>query len=627
MPFELTPPVYLPKPIPYLVMILLFCFCQHHVQGQSVQIGLEQRKMLFIKDSIDLVNSLNHIGMLYRDKNADSCFYYGMKARSLATRLHYQQGQTNADHVVALALFMRGLYKESLELFSKLLPVYKQQSDTANIVQVLADMALVYTYTDDPIKKKALYRLAIHTGERMKKDSMMSLIYLHYGFDRTLPNDSAQYYLDRSFKIASHYKDARTLIGLLQIKAEKLLNKDHRQEALPLIRQALSESRKEKLDILEISSLGQYSTYFYYENKPDSSLKYIYLIYKLAQEKGYLYQEIGILKSLVTYAVMSGDKDQRIAAHSLLEAALVKENDNLKKFIGDYVKYNAIRDDNLRLGIINKDNLIRIWLLIAICGITIIVVLVVYRLYRVSRRLNRQISEQNTQMQKALTALEQSQEDNTRMMQIVAHDLRNPIGGMFSIASMMLDEERPEEDRMLLELIRTSGQNSLDLVSDLLQVHTKLEELKKEPVDLGQMLHYCVDLLRHKAEAKGQQIDLRTSAVVIPANREKLWRVISNLIANAIKFSPAGSAIRVSLQEDANQIRIAVEDHGIGIPQELAPKIFDMFTDAKRTGTAGEPPFGLGLAISKQIVEAHGGKIWFDSKPANGTTFFVELPV
>ena len=72
---------------------------------------------------------------------------------------------------------------------------------------------------------------------------------------------------------------------------------------------------------------------------------------------------------------------------------------------------------------------------------------------------------------------------------------------------------------------------------------------------------------------------------------------------------------------------IEVEDHGIGIPIEMEDKIFDMYTEAKRTGTAGEQPFGLGLAISKQIVEAHGGKIWFDSKPGNGTTFFVELPI
>ncbi|HEY9197579.1 MAG TPA: ATP-binding protein [Mucilaginibacter sp.] len=74
-------------------------------------------------------------------------------------------------------------------------------------------------------------------------------------------------------------------------------------------------------------------------------------------------------------------------------------------------------------------------------------------------------------------------------------------------------------------------------------------------------------------------------------------------------------------------VLISVEDHGIGIPDEMKDKIFDMFTQAKRSGTAGEQAFGLGLAISKQIIEAHSGRIWFESLPGNGTTFYVELPV
>jgi signal transduction histidine kinase len=81
------------------------------------------------------------------------------------------------------------------------------------------------------------------------------------------------------------------------------------------------------------------------------------------------------------------------------------------------------------------------------------------------------------------------------------------------------------------------------------------------------------------------------------------------------------------MEHNAHSVLIAVKDHGIGIPAEMKDKIFDMFTEAKRTGTAGEQAFGLGLAISKQIVEAHGGKIWFESKPGQGTTFYVELPV
>jgi len=243
-------------------------------------------------------------------------------------------------------------------------------------------------------------------------------------------------------------------------------------------------------------------------------------------------------------------------------------------------------------------------------------------------RLNREVNDHNTQMQRTLTALEQSQAENTRMMQVVAHDLRSPIGGITQVAEMMLEEhDRPEEDRMMLELVKTSGKNSLELISDLLQIHTRLEELKKEPVDMFMLLYYCVELLRFKAREKAQQIDLQGEYLILYINREKIWRVISNLIANAIKFSPSGANISVQLLQKDHHALIIVEDHGIGIPVEMKDKVFDMFTEARRLGTAGEQTHGMGLAISRQIVEVHDGHIWFESKPGNGTSFYVELPI
>ncbi|MDB4904373.1 MAG: hypothetical protein JWQ63_3654 [Mucilaginibacter sp.] len=298
---------------------------------------------------------------------------------------------------------------------------------------------------------------------------------------------------------------------------------------------------------------------------------------------------------------------------------------------------NADMDDAFRhdeaqykLSLLSKDNKLKSVYLVTILIFSVMAIallLVVWNNLKNSKKVNQKITMQNSLLQNALNSLEQSQADNTRMMQIVAHDLRNPIGGITSVVSLMLEEQdRSEDDRTMLELIKTSGQNSLELVSDLLQVHTHAEELKKEPVDLNQMLHYCIDLLRFKAEAKRQQIELHAVAITVSANQEKIWRVVSNLIANAIKFSPTSAKIMIQLEQKLQYVLITVKDHGIGIPLEMQDKIFDMFTEAKRSGTAGEQSFGLGLAISKQIVEAHGGTIWFESKENNGTTFFVKLP-
>ena len=100
---------------------------------------------------------------------------------------------------------------------------------------------------------------------------------------------------------------------------------------------------------------------------------------------------------------------------------------------------------------------------------------------------------------------------------------------------------------------------------------------------------------------------------------------MSNLIANAIKFSPVDTVINIKLYQKDQNVVVEVQDQGIGIPSDLKDKLFN--PEAQRPGTAGETSFGMGLSIAKQLIAAHAGKIWFESKVGVGTTFFVSLPI
>lgn len=309
--------------------------------------------------------------------------------------------------------------------------------------------------------------------------------------------------------------------------------------------------------------------------------------------------------------------------------SIIKADRELKNF--DIDKVFKDTEQKYRLALLNKDNQLKTAYLAAavICIVMVMIILffIWYNL-RHSRRINKQISEQNINMQKTLSSLEQSQEENVKMMMIVAHDLRNPIGNITAMADLMLvDQDRSDDDLVMLEMIKTSGQNSLHLVNDLLKVNNKTENLQKEPVDLYVLLNYCVNLLRHKAEEKKQQLILHAVHVTIPVNTEKMWRVMSNLIGNAVKFSPESATINISVKEEKERVLIAVEDHGIGIPAAIKTKIFDMSGEGQRSGTAGEQPYGLGLAISRQIIETHGGRIWVESEPEKGSIFYIELPL
>jgi signal transduction histidine kinase len=242
--------------------------------------------------------------------------------------------------------------------------------------------------------------------------------------------------------------------------------------------------------------------------------------------------------------------------------------------------------------------------------------------------LNAKVYEQNARLQHTLTALQQSQEDNTKMMRVVVHDLRNPIAAIISLSEIMLESNRNSKEQVeMLQMIKESGSSALMFVGDILEANTKADEIEKEKIDLCEVISDSVALMSVRAKDKNQRVWLHAESVPVMANREKIWRVINNLIFNAIKFSPEDSRIDVSLKKKDNVAQFSVKDHGIGIPPEIKDKIFDAFSMAKRAGTSGEQSFGLGLAISRQIIEAHGGKIAFDTESGKGTTFHVELPL
>jgi len=212
-------------------------------------------------------------------------------------------------------------------------------------------------------------------------------------------------------------------------------------------------------------------------------------------------------------------------------------------------------------------------------------------------------------------------------MKIVSHDLRSPVNGIIGIASLMLKDDCTDDQMKMLAMIKSSGSHALEFINDLLHVNSALKEMKIEPVEMSPLLQHCVDLLQFKAKEKEQEIVLKTEPVTLHINRQKIWRVISNIITNAIKFSPTGTIILVYMDLKPDKLVVAVKDQGIGIPANMKNEIFKMFTEAMREGTSGEQSFGLGLAISRQIIRAHSGNIWFESEPGKGTTFFIELPM
>lgn len=318
-------------------------------------------------------------------------------------------------------------------------------------------------------------------------------------------------------------------------------------------------------------------------------------------------------------------------------------NDSLQKLRNQiilknsYVKEFEKVKNKVELDYLIRENKVKSWFLLTAVSAAILFVVIIV-LFGISRRqqrkyiaeleeLNKAVSLTNHRLESSLNSLEQSYSENEKLIKIVAHDLRSPlaaiVGALDLVGSDILSEEEKPE---FINMSRESSMKALNLINDLLQPKEKGTELEKIPTDLKSLIESSVNIIIHQADQKRQTLEMNCPSVIVPLNESKIWRVMNNILANAVKFSPVGAQIKISTEVFSEHVIISVKDSGIGIPEHIRDNLFDLFTKASRKGTNGEETYGLGLAISKQIVEAHNGEIWFKSEPNKGTTFFVMLP-
>jgi signal transduction histidine kinase len=215
---------------------------------------------------------------------------------------------------------------------------------------------------------------------------------------------------------------------------------------------------------------------------------------------------------------------------------------------------------------------------------------------------------------------------------IVSHDLRDLIGAVVTAATLISKRSRQTEEgeatRAGVERIHRYLARMNRLIGDLVDV-TSIDagKLSVSPAttDLAVLIAEAVDTFQASAQAKNLtlEMDVARRPLLASFDYERMMQVLANLIANAIKFTPEGGSIRVSAAPVGDAIELSVSDTGIGIPAHLAEAIFDRFCQVAERDRRG---LGLGLYISKCLVAAQGGKMWAESTPGKGSTFYVSIP-
>lgn len=249
--------------------------------------------------------------------------------------------------------------------------------------------------------------------------------------------------------------------------------------------------------------------------------------------------------------------------------------------------------------------------------------------------LEDKVNERTEQLEKTISELKTANKYKSQFMANMSHELRTPMNSIIGFSRLLQDKlfgELNEKQEKFLGTIVESGNQLLDLINDILdmiKLDQRIEKLKPAPMDLNKLVYDLAELLHPQIRAKELllTINIEENLPVPNWDAKKIRQILQNLLTNAIKFTPDQGCLSIIVQKNNDKIKIIIVDTGIGIPSEMREKVFLAFEQADSSYTKLYRGVGLGLSISKSLVELHKGSIWLEENPGGGTRACLILPI
>jgi len=594
-----------------------------------------------------IADARQYYGILYQQDGELSQAMSSYKAAlAIYEKIGDERGAAHAHNNIGSIFHRKGKYVKALQNYQAALNYYDSHHIIHPLITTLTNIAGAYITIGLINEAEDYNKRALDLAEKNGfKDKMAtSLVNMGVISSKRHKLANAKQYYTRALSVYDELDNQRGVancmlnIGvILQKQGEMPLAFEHTIQAMSLFKEMNDHSRISQcinnIGVI-LEKVGSY----------EKAINYYSAALKIVGDMGVSNEVARIYKNLSkAYAGLENYKEalyyhEKYKSYSDSVISLAKS----QQIAELQTKYETQKKEQLielQKAKLERQKLLGNTLLGLTISILLVAGLIVYA-YLQKRLDNEKITQQNTEiarqnqmlaMQK--NTLEELNQTKDKLFSVIGHDLRGPIANMRSIFDMVLEDEFTDRKELfdVMKVLRDKTCDTHNLLENLLY-WSRSQQGRITPnqgvVDLSELVEDSLDLIKADAKAKGIDMEIKMEGAVLSyCDADMINLVLRNLLSNAIKFTPSGGRIILEIEQNDQNIKVAVRDTGVGIPEENIPKLFDKETYFTTYGTNKEKSSGLGLNLCREFVEANSGNIAVDSQQGKGSVFYFTLPL
>lgn len=591
------------------------------------------------------VNIYNTESERLQEKNTDSALYYSLAALKTAKEIKYKQGALTAINNTGWIYYRKGDYQTSIKYAFDAISLAEKLKNFNELAKSYNTIGSVYNDQDIVSSSIDFFYQSLFAYKKANNQIGIgrALNNLAYTYFKSKKLDSALYISRQAYSQNSMLQDKYFFAFTLRTMSDIYKAKGNIVAASEHLFEALNYAQLSQKHFLIISILNRLGSINEQKNNKDSAIWYYKRSEKLANEYGFRSILIQPYEGLAK--LYSKGNDFRNAF--IYQSAFSKLNDSLKNAETTetisrlQLNFERIKKES-EINLLKKEKdlqAIRVKKQQQFILTLIIIVLIIgaflvflFRRYNFEKKYSHKIIQQADELGAANKLLTENLSFKTKMLSILSHDLRSPLGTLSAMIQLLdMDALSPSEYQSVkqkivkqLKVLNITLDNLLNWA--LTRTSSFIKPLPKK-TNLSELVDNNIRLFEALTEEKKILFECELSPnVLVLADQDQLNVVIRNLLLNAIKFSLDNGKIDISTSERSDTISLIITDHGIGIPVEKQKYIFSHDAHFTSLGTHNEKGTGLGLLLCKEFIERNNGEIGFESYPSKGSSFYFSLP-